>query len=95
MTKPLYFSGSDAYHCRSSGLTQSKRKDLAFVMNRKCAMSLSPQTCFTCGEVDYAMLLCRSFVANLSRQVCHDKIISRKITFAANVHAIYVMARQS
>ncbi|GBM52004.1 hypothetical protein AVEN_262241-1 [Araneus ventricosus] len=28
--------------------------------------------------IDYAMLLCRSFAANLLHQVCHDKIISRK-----------------
>ncbi|GBM46663.1 hypothetical protein AVEN_139934-1 [Araneus ventricosus] len=48
------------------------------VMSRKCAISVSRQTCFASGVVDYAMLLCRNFTANLSCQVCHDKIISRK-----------------
>ncbi|GBO23993.1 hypothetical protein AVEN_187141-1 [Araneus ventricosus] len=47
------------------------------------------ETCFTRRVVDYAILPFRRIAANLSRQVCHDKIISRKIKLAANVHVIW------
>ncbi|GBN26124.1 hypothetical protein AVEN_275672-1 [Araneus ventricosus] len=33
----------------------------------------------------------RNFVADLSCQVCHDKLISRKTKLAASVHAIWVV----
>ncbi|GBM48149.1 hypothetical protein AVEN_107107-1 [Araneus ventricosus] len=52
-------------------------------------ITTSQQTCFASGLVDYALLLYRKFVAKLSRQVCPDKIISRKIKLAASVHAIW------
>ncbi|GBM04371.1 hypothetical protein AVEN_35561-1 [Araneus ventricosus] len=45
----------------------------------KCVVSTSQQICFASGLVDYAILLCRRFAANLSSQVCHDKIISRNL----------------
>ncbi|GBM98241.1 hypothetical protein AVEN_116367-1 [Araneus ventricosus] len=50
----------------------------------------SQQTCFASELFDYALLLCRKFAAMLPHQVCHDKLISRKIKFAAIVvHAIW------
>ncbi|GBM88581.1 hypothetical protein AVEN_62916-1 [Araneus ventricosus] len=47
------------------------------------------QTCFASVLVDYALLLCRKFAAKLPHQVCHGKLISRKIKLAASVHAIW------
>ncbi|GBO18515.1 hypothetical protein AVEN_76436-1, partial [Araneus ventricosus] len=64
------------------------RKALSLRYCVKFAVSNSLQTCSTRRVVEYAILLCRRFAANLSRQVCHDKIMSRKIKLAANVHAI-------
>ncbi|GBO32915.1 hypothetical protein AVEN_97134-1 [Araneus ventricosus] len=46
-------------------------------------------TCFASGLVDYALILCRKFAAKLPYQICHDKLISRKITLAASVRAIW------
>ncbi|GBN12778.1 hypothetical protein AVEN_192556-1 [Araneus ventricosus] len=53
------------------------------------AITTSQPTCFASGLVDYALLLCRKFAAKLPHQVCHDKLISRKIELAASVHAIW------
>ncbi|GBN75722.1 hypothetical protein AVEN_8322-1 [Araneus ventricosus] len=36
--------------------------------------------------------ICRKFAAKLPLQVCHDKLISRKIKLAASVHAIWDIA---
>ncbi|GBO19269.1 hypothetical protein AVEN_116908-1 [Araneus ventricosus] len=55
----------------------------------KCAVSTSQQTSFASGLVVYAVLPCRNFDENLSRQVCQDKIMSRKIIPATNVRAIW------
>ncbi|GBN88939.1 hypothetical protein AVEN_228409-1 [Araneus ventricosus] len=70
-----------ADHYARSGHKQRRRKEFPHrhcVMTRKCEMAVSQQTCFASGVVDNTMLVCRSFAAILSRQVCHDKIISRK-----------------
>ncbi|GBO38584.1 hypothetical protein AVEN_62169-1 [Araneus ventricosus] len=61
----------------------------------KCVESTTLQTCFAGGLVDYALLLCRKFAANLPHQVCHDKLISKRITLAASVRAIWVVRRGS
>ncbi|GBO32909.1 hypothetical protein AVEN_260231-1 [Araneus ventricosus] len=45
----------------------------------KFVVTTSQQTCFASGLVDYALLLCRKFASKLQHQVCHDKLISRKI----------------
>ncbi|GBN91119.1 hypothetical protein AVEN_267241-1 [Araneus ventricosus] len=45
---------------------------------------------FGSGLVDCALFLCRKFAAKLPPQVCHDKLISRKINLSASVHAIWV-----
>ncbi|GBM01287.1 hypothetical protein AVEN_170339-1 [Araneus ventricosus] len=55
----------------------------------KFVMTSSQQTCFVSGLVDYALLPCRKFTAKLPHQICHDKLITRKIKFAASVHAIW------
>ncbi|GBN52753.1 hypothetical protein AVEN_212094-1 [Araneus ventricosus] len=60
----------------------------------KFVIETSQQTCFASGLVDYALLLCRTFAAKLPHQVCHDKLISKKVTLAANVHAIWMDAEQ-
>ncbi|GBL92093.1 hypothetical protein AVEN_102634-1 [Araneus ventricosus] len=52
-------------------------------------MTTSQQTCFVSGSVDYALLPCRKFAAKLPHQVCHDKLISRKIKLAASTDAIW------
>ncbi|GBL61090.1 hypothetical protein AVEN_147712-1 [Araneus ventricosus] len=54
----------------------------------------SQQTRFANGLADYALLLCRKFAAKLPHQVCHDKLISRKIKLAASVHAIWGSVRR-
>ncbi|GBM86368.1 hypothetical protein AVEN_186534-1 [Araneus ventricosus] len=54
----------------------------------KFVITTSQQTCFASGLVDYALLLCSKFAAKLPHQVCHDKLISRKIELAASVYAI-------
>ncbi|GBM00932.1 hypothetical protein AVEN_151389-1 [Araneus ventricosus] len=71
--------------CAVSTLQQTCFAVLAY----KCVVSTSQQTCFESGLVDYAVLLCKNFAANLPRQVCYDKVIPRKITLAANVHAVW------
>ncbi|GBN35275.1 hypothetical protein AVEN_98436-1 [Araneus ventricosus] len=54
-------------------------------------ITTSQKTCFSNGLVDYALLLCRKFAAKLlPHQVCHDKLISRKIKLAASAHAVWV-----
>ncbi|GBM71837.1 hypothetical protein AVEN_159957-1 [Araneus ventricosus] len=55
-------------------------------------MSTLQHTCIARRMIDYALLLCREFATKLPHQVCHDKLISRKITLAASVHAIWVVA---
>ncbi|GBN65945.1 hypothetical protein AVEN_52345-1 [Araneus ventricosus] len=42
----------------------------------------------------YALLLCGKSAAKLPHQVCHDRLISRKITFAASVRAIWDVGRE-
>ncbi|GBL75562.1 hypothetical protein AVEN_143446-1 [Araneus ventricosus] len=61
----------------------------------KCAVSTLQQTCIARRVIDCALLVCRKFVAKLSRQVCHDELISRKITLAASVHAIWARSELS
>ncbi|GBN62134.1 hypothetical protein AVEN_23554-1 [Araneus ventricosus] len=55
----------------------------------KFVITTSQQTCSASGLVYYAFLLRRKFAAKLPHQVSHDKLISRKITLAASVHAIW------
>ncbi|GBM35695.1 hypothetical protein AVEN_267454-1 [Araneus ventricosus] len=55
----------------------------------KLVITTSQKTCFASGLADYALLLCRKFAAKLPHQVCHDKLISRKIKLAASVNAIW------
>ncbi|GBO06055.1 hypothetical protein AVEN_10951-1 [Araneus ventricosus] len=61
--------------------------DENLICNRgvKFFITTSQQTCFESGLVDYALLLCRKFAAKLPHQVCHDKLISRKIKLAPSV----------
>ncbi|GBL79379.1 hypothetical protein AVEN_206190-1 [Araneus ventricosus] len=51
-------------------------------------MTSSQQACFASGLFEYALFLFRKFAAKLPHQVCHDKLISRKIKLA--VSAIWV-----
>ncbi|GBN38083.1 hypothetical protein AVEN_201762-1, partial [Araneus ventricosus] len=51
----------------------------------KFVITTLQQTCFASELVDYALLLCRKFAVKLLHQVCHDKLISRKINLAASM----------
>ncbi|GBN26194.1 hypothetical protein AVEN_165958-1 [Araneus ventricosus] len=67
----------------------STKTNLSCNRGVKLVITTSQQTCFASGLADYALLLCRKFAAKLPHQVCHDKLISRKIKLAASVHAIW------
>ncbi|GBM87295.1 hypothetical protein AVEN_107415-1 [Araneus ventricosus] len=76
------------------GYENNRKCAIIFAANLFCnrgvkfVMTFSRQTCLS-GLVEYALLLCRKFVSKLPRQVCHDKLISRKIKLAASVHVIW------